>query len=190
MKCEEIQRMCIESGGKDLSAECIEHLVGCAPCRQVHERTVLVGKLLALKRHEHPDPLFETRNAAAIRKRLEAKPAAAGWLEGAWITGALQPWQGWAAGAVAACLALTAIWMTPKATTQPEATAIVKQQPALVPVVPQTPDPNDPAWRKPMLVLQDAGPEQVRPGDLRFGGSNQPSKAVDFQDSGPIRAQD
>lgn len=193
MKCEEIQRMVLENGGRDLPTECLEHLVGCATCRQVHERTVIVSKLLALKQHEHPDPMFETRNVASIRSRLEKEQgAAAGWFEGAWITGAIRPWHGWAAGAVAACLTLAAVWIAPHAGTSPAQPAFAEQPAPAAPEAPTAkPDPNDPAWNKPMFVIKEPGPDVTHPGDIRFGNSNGPSRAVEFQQgTTPFRPQD
>jgi len=67
MNCAECQQICLETGGRNLPAACAEHVTGCDGCRKVFERTLVVSRLLALKKYEHPDPLFEIRNAAVIR---------------------------------------------------------------------------------------------------------------------------
>lgn len=196
MKCTECQRISLENGGRDLPADCLEHLVGCAECRKANERTVVIAKLLALKRHEQPDPLFEIRNAAAIRKRIsEEKPSAFEWLQ------ELFEGKGWRialAGTVAACLAVLATqFARPPAQNGTGIPAVAHHEISLpVPAAPQSvivpqphPDPNDPAWLKPMYVIETTGPGGYHRGDVRFGDSNKQSRLVDFTPGSP-RAQE
>lgn len=66
-------------------------------------RDDFVARLIALKRHEQPDPYFETRNLAALREKLAHTAPGRAWG---------QRWFGWLAGesmpafrmVVAACL--------------------------------------------------------------------------------------
>ena len=203
MNCSEIQRICLENGGRNLPAECAEHLVGCAECRKVNERTSVISKLLSLKKHEHPDPHFEIRNAAAIRKRIsEEKQSAFGWL-----TGSYRPWHGWAVGAAAACAALavvlsaqsTAHWFnSPQGFGSGGGVAAVEKPTAQsVPVIvaPNVKlDPNDPALYKPMVVIQDRNNASSRPpagsAQTQFGNSNILSKPVQFVSPGPLPRQE
>lgn len=196
MKCQECQRISLENGGRDLPAECLEHLVGCAECRKANERTVIISRLLALKKHEQPDPLFEIRNAAAIRKRIsEEKPSALEWLQ------ELLEGKGWRialAGTVAACLAIVATqFARPPAQNGTNMPAVAHREIALpAPAAPQSviipqphPDPNDPAWLKPMYVIETPGIMPVHRGDVRFGDSNKESRLVDWT-PGQKRAQE
>ena len=105
MNCLDCQRICIENGGRNLPAGCTEHIAGCAECRKAGERAALVSTLLALKSYEEPDPMFEIRNAAAIRKRLDEEPTFAETLREFFSA---QGWRVALAGGVAACLAAIA----------------------------------------------------------------------------------
>lgn len=184
MNCVESQRSILEGGGRDLPAACLDHLVGCAECRKVNERTVMVTRLLALKRHEHPDPLFEIRNAAAIRKRLgEEKPSLWESLLGL----GLRPWHGLAAAA--ACLAAAgAVYFGAAAPRGPAAPALADQRdvPAAV-----RPDPNDPAWNTPIFVtVSNPSLPLASGGHTEFGISNGATRPAAFEVETPRRAQE
>ena len=76
MKCQDVQRYCIEHAGEPLEARYEDHLTGCAACRAAHDRAVRLVRVIGLKRHEQPEAHFEMRNLAALRDRL-AVPLAA-----------------------------------------------------------------------------------------------------------------
>lgn len=188
MNCAECQRACLENGGRNQSPDCLEHLVGCAECRRVNERASVISKLLALKKYEHPDPLFEIRNAAAIRKRLsEEKPTVADW-----FAGTFRPWHGWAAGAVTACLAAAIVYFGDGAGSGGAAAPAVAAQDAspAQPAIAQ-PDPNDPAWNKPIFIVEESAPAPVlRPDETRFGSPTNASKPASYTIPEPVRAQE
>ncbi len=193
MNCAECQQICLETGGRNLPAACAEHVTGCDGCRKVFERTLVVSRLLALKKYEHPDPLFEIRNAAAIRRKISEEPSFAETMRD--FFGA-QSWRVAIAGAMAVCLAAVAIHNTTP-NHQAGAGTLAKQD-ATTPVAPviqpqSKPDPNDPAWQKPMFVIQDVSGasvelrSQLLPGSgTQFGDSNRESRAVDFLAPGPL----
>ena len=191
MNCNECQRACLENGGRDLSAGCVEHLVGCATCRKINERAVVISKLLALKKYEHPDPMFEIRNAAAIRKRIsEEKPSPFADFVGGLF--GIKRWHIALAGAFAVCLTIVAVRMAlPPAQNNAATTAVAKSEPAPPAPAPAIekpqPDPTNATWVKPMYVIKDSGSGPAMAGETKFGVSNNGSRAIEFNQPGPLR---
>lgn len=183
MNCADCQRICLENGGRNLPAECTAHMAGCESCRKAGEGAAVVAKLLALKKYEQPDPMFAIRNAAAIRKRIseEESPMFD------WLTGILRPWSALAACAVIAGIAVLVHFNRPQTGTG----TVAGEPAAAAPAIPESaqpqPDPADPAWFKPMFVIQDNSGAPPQFGQPQFGESNNLSRPVDFTAPGPLR---
>lgn len=194
MKCADVQRTCLENDGSPLPTPVLEHLIGCADCRKAYERTQVVTKLIGLKRHETPAPGFEARLSAGLRARIEAeKPTPYSGLRVEWLTGSLRGWHVAAAAAAAVLITAAGTFLAiphkpaePAYAVQPAPVAAPAALPSgtspdLSPVLPM---PDNPAWQKPIVVLDDRGPMRrplaAHATDLNYGNSETTSVPAEF----------
>lgn len=176
MNCTDCQRVILENGGRDHDAALIAHLAECSACSKVNERTLTISKLLALKRFEQPNPHFEIRNAAAIRKRLsEEKPSIFEW-NPASLFRPIHALLG------VACLCIAAAGVYYSAGPSKENVNNVVVHPVVEAVTPAQPEVVNPALAKPLLVIQDVPPPKGAVAThTQFGAETNLIKPADFQ---------
>lgn len=176
MKCNDVQRYCIEQAGSPLEARYEEHLASCADCRRVYERTLAVCRLVALKRYEQPDPQFEMRTQAAIRRRI-AEDAASSWAERIWgvLEGGPVPAFRYALAAAVIAMVGVNVMLTQQlpslnAGAAPEAAA---PRPAAEPIELASTNGSVEPYAKPVFVFEYPSNRQPS-GSLQYGPGSVP----------------
>lgn len=100
MKCEEVRFEIAVAETGDRSPAATAHLARCAECRAYAARDASLRNLLRIKRHETPDPHFETRLVARVRDEIEGTAPSKSWMPAGvreWFVPALR----WAAATAA-----------------------------------------------------------------------------------------
>ncbi len=129
MNCREVQDwISDEPVGATAPEQVRAHLEACDGCRRFAGRDAAVRRLVALKRFEQPDPLFDVRLVARVRSEIGGTRPERGWLSGwtAWLPSPFVRYSVAAAALVALSIPVLRVAMVPHAATP----TVVQESPA------------------------------------------------------------